>query len=72
MLCCLTFINKYDIIWKQKGERYVMIDKWIGISYYQFPSFVNDLERSLYEEWHDYLDDNNYVVNDNEEEECWD
>lgn len=49
-----------------------MIDRWIGISYYQFPSFTNDLERSLYEEWHDYLDDD-YVESDNEdEEECWD
>jgi hypothetical protein len=51
-----------------------MIDKWIGISYYQFPSFINNLERSLYEEWHDYLDDNSdYVDYENEdEEECWD
>ena len=50
----------------------VMQDRWIGISYYQFPSFTNDLERSLYEEWHDYLDDD-CVESDNEDgEECWD
>lgn len=52
-----------------------MIDRWIGISYYQFPSFTNNFERSLYEEWHDYLDANEYHVEDDDEvgeEKCWD
>ena len=52
-----------------------MLDKWIGTSYYKFPSFTNNFKRSLYEEWHDYLDDEScYVDNDDEigEEECWD
>lgn len=71
----LTFIFYFGIITSGKEICNVMIDRWIGISYYQFPSFTNNFERSLYEEWHDYLDTNEYHVEDDDEvgeEKCWD
>ena len=48
-----------------------MQDRWIGISYYQFPSFQSSFQRDTYEQWYDYLDDIEDVVEEQEgEEDC--
>ena len=59
----------------QKGDFDVMLDKWIGMSYYKFPSFDLSFERVAYESWNEfYNEDELYVdyIQDEGEDECWD
>lgn len=53
-----------------------MLDKWMEISYYRFPSFNSVFERDAYESWDEYLDEHDIYYNDNMqyegEDECLD
>lgn len=52
----------------------MMLDQWIGISYYQFPSFDSSFKRDIYERWDEHLDnEDKYITEEQEgEDECWD
>lgn len=52
-----------------------MLERWIEMSYNQFPSFESNFQRYIYESWYEYLDsDSIYIIEEYDvgEDECLD